>query len=104
MKGIFNLFRFCLTLCLCLLSSAQEIIENPEKPPSKNAGRVVQLKEILRIKDVKGQFYFKGPWDVKTAKDGSIFVHEPDRLLMFDSDGKFIRDLYKKGEGPGELH
>jgi len=83
---------------------AQTIIENPEKPLSKNAGRVIQLKEVMRITDEEGKFYFSGPWDIKIAKDGSIFVHEPNKLYKFDVNGKFVKNLYKKGEGPGELN
>jgi len=53
---------------------AQTIIENPEKPLNKNAGRVIQLKELMRITDEEGKFYFSSPWDIKVAKDGSIFM------------------------------
>jgi len=83
---------------------AQTIIENPEKPLSKNAGRVIKLKEVLRITDEEGKFYFSSPWDIKAAKDGSIFVYEPDKLYRFNANGKFVTNLYKKGEGPGELN
>ncbi len=83
---------------------AQTIIENPEKPLSKNAGRVIQLKEVMRITDEEGKFYFSGPWDIKVTKDGSIFVHEPNKLYKFDVYGKYVKNLYKKGEGPGELN
>ncbi len=83
---------------------AQTIIENPEKPLSKNAGRVIQLKEVMRITDEEGKFYFSGPWDIKVAKDGSIFIHEPNKLYKFDVNGKFVKNLYKKGEGPGGLN
>ena len=31
--------------------SAQEVIENPEKPLNKDAGRVLKLEEELRITD-----------------------------------------------------
>jgi len=82
----------------------QSIIENPEKPLNENAGRVIQLKEVIRITDEEGKFYFIGPWDIKVAKDGSIFVHEPNKLYRFDANGKFVKNLYKKGEGPGELN
>ena len=83
---------------------AQTIIENPGKPLSKNAGRVIQLKEVMRITDEEGKFYFSGPWDIKVAKDGSIFVHEPNKFYKFDAYGKYVKNLYKKGEGPGELN
>jgi len=54
----------------------QAIIDNPENPLNKNAGRIVHLKEILRIKDEGIDFYFKEPWEIDVAEDGSIFVKE----------------------------
>lgn len=88
----------------CSLILAQQIIENPENPPSKNAGRVIRLKEVMRIKEEAGKFFFKAPEDIKVAKDGSFFVQEYDKLYQFDPNGKFVKNLYKKGEGPGELN
>ena len=102
MKKSVLLFSFSLIITSIIL--AQTIIENPEKPLSKNAGRVIQLKEVMRITDEEGKFYFSGPWDIKIAKDGSIFVHEPNKFYKFDANGKFVKNLYKKGEGPGELN
>ncbi len=92
-----------LALCPAILLS-QQIIENPEKPLAKNAGRVLELKEILRITDESGEFYFKYPTQLQVAGDGSIFLVEPEgEFLHFTQDGKFIKNLYKKGEGPGEI-
>lgn len=98
---IFILFIFWTSL---FASEDQAVIDNPEKPLNKNAGRVIQLKEVLRVTDAGGKFYFSGPWDIKVARDGSFFVHEPNKLYKFDGSGKFVKNLYKKGEGPGELN
>ena len=83
--------------------SSQQIIENPEKPLTKNAGRVLELKEILRITDDSGEFFFKYPYQLQIAGDGSIFLADEWEFLRFSSEGKFIRNLYKKGQGPGEI-
>jgi hypothetical protein len=86
------------------VSYSQNIIENPEKPPSQNAGRVLALKEIMRITDEKGPFYFKQPGDLRISADGSIFYGDWDEFLYkFDARGKFLKNLVKKGEGPGEV-
>jgi hypothetical protein len=37
------------------------------------------------------------------ASDGSIFVWEMEQFLKFSPDGQFVKNLYKKGEGPGEI-
>lgn len=82
---------------------AQAVIENPEKPLSKNAGRELKLKEVLRIGEVGDAYYFRYPHNLKIAPDGSIFIKDIDQLLHFDQNGKFVRNLFKKGEGPGEM-
>ena len=82
---------------------SQEIIENPEKPLNEEAGRILQLKEVLRICDEGGEFYFKSPRILKVAPDGSIFIFDQEQLLRFDEKGKFIYNYFKKGQGPGEI-
>ena len=81
----------------------QTIIENPEKPLSKNAGRVIQLKEVMRITDEEGKFYFMFPRNLKVAPDQSIFIEDKEQLLHFDRGGKFVRNFFKRGQGPGEM-
>ncbi len=78
------------------------MIENPAVPAAKNAGRTVTLKEVLRITDEQGDFYFKYPARIKIAPDESIFLVDKDQFLRFDKTGRFLNNQYKKGEGPGE--
>ena len=85
------------------LLTAQTIIENPDKPSSKNAGRVVELVELMRIDDVGGDYYFKYPTNPKLSPDGSLFVQDHEQLLQFDPNGAFVRNYFKKGQGPGEM-
>ena len=80
-----------------------QIIENPSKPQSTNAGRVLNLKEVWRITDESGAFFVKWPHELRIAPDGSIFLNEVGEFLKFSSDGKFLKNLYKKGAGPGEI-
>ena len=79
------------------------VVYNPEEPLSKNAGRIAQLKEDLRITDSPGDFYFNSPDNIKIAPDGSIFVLDEEQFLKFDKNGEFIKNLFKKGQGPGEF-
>jgi hypothetical protein len=95
-----------ITLLSCLLivlSSYSQIIENPALPLAKNAGRVIKLKEVWRITDESGAFFLKYPHDLRIASDGSIFLAEAGEFLKFSGDGKFFKNLYKKGAGPGEI-
>ena len=80
--------------------SSQTIIDNPEKPLSENAGRIVRLEEVLQIEDSGDAFYFQAPYNLKIGPGGSIFVQDTGQLLQFDREGRFIRNFYKKGQGP----
>lgn len=97
------LFFFLSILMFSSVVLAQEMIENPEKPLSDKAGRVLQLEEELRITDEGGGFFFKSPWEVKVDGNGFIYVREKDKLYKFDTDGKFIKNILRSGEGPGEV-
>ncbi len=88
---------------IALLCYPQQVIENPAKPVAKNAGRVLDLREEFRITDEQGDFYFSNPKNIKLAPDGSLFILDEDQFLKFSSDGKFMKNLYRKGQGPGEL-
>ena len=47
-KIVFLFFASFVFICVAF---SQTVIENPEKPLSKNAGRVLKHKEVLRIAD-----------------------------------------------------
>jgi hypothetical protein len=104
MKKIFFIFFF--VIGLAVLSQSQEIIENQKNPLSKKARRVIELKEVLNISDEGEAYYFKYPTKLRIAADGSIFVLDwmSNQLLQFDANGKFLRNFFKKGQGPGELN
>jgi hypothetical protein len=107
-KEIIGLVRVVIAVLLSisiwpLPASGQTIIENPEKPPAKNTGRVLKLQEIWQITDEGGQFYFKYPGELRMSSDGHIFLADENELLKFTPEGKFIKNLFKKGQGPGEI-
>ena len=100
--------RKIILLLLCLfifnfMAFAQTIIENPKKPLSRNAGRVLKLEEVFRITDERENFYLKSPGNLKLSSDGFIYIKDMEQLLKFSSEGKFIKNLFKKGQGPGEV-
>lgn len=70
---------------------------------SKNSGRLVKLTEVMQICDVGEKYYFEFPHNLKISPDGSIFIQDQGQFLQFDSNGRFIRNLFKKGQGPGEM-
>jgi len=91
-------------LAVAALASGQ-VVENPAKPAAKNAGRVVVPEEVLAISDEgTSDYYFKWPRGLKTAPDGSLFLLDESQVLQFNKDGKFGRNFFKKGQGPGEVN
>lgn len=94
-------------LCLFFISTSifpQHIIENPGKPLNDSAGRVLEIKEVMRITDAGQKYFFENPINILVDQSGFIYLQEFNKLYVFDSNGKFVRNLYKKGEGPGELN
>jgi hypothetical protein len=80
-----------------------EMVANPAVPLSRNQGRVLKLREHLRLKDTGEGFFFKYPAQPEIGPDGSIFLTDQDQLLRFSSDGTFLGNLCKPGQGPGEF-
>jgi hypothetical protein len=87
-----------------LVEDGVEIILNPDRPISPNAGRDLSLEEVLRISDndAEGAFYFTYP-SLQEADDGSIFIGGDRQLLKFSPQGQFLGNLFKAGQGPGEI-
>ena len=83
--------------------AAQDVIENPDKPLAKDAGRVLKFRDEWVITDEGGDFYFKGPNHLQVADDGSVFVADEKQLLRFSPDGRFLKNIFKSGQGPGEI-
>lgn len=90
-------------LCIGLFGCKQENIKTPGKPKGKDPGRTMMLEEAMVIKDTGKNFYFKYPRNLKVAPDGSLFIQDREQFIQFGPDGKFVRNLFKMGQGPGEM-
>jgi len=75
---------------VCAVCSAEKIM-------------AVVLKESLRIAEQPNEFFFAFPEPPQIDESGFIWVADQDQLLLFSPQGKFIRNFFKKGQGPGEL-
>jgi hypothetical protein len=66
-----------------------------------------RLIEELRIGSVEGddRFIFGDISNVEMTRDGSIWVVDSQgpRVRIFDKNGRYVRDVYRPGSGPGEL-
>lgn len=92
-----------LGLSLTVSGFAQDLIRNPAKPLAPEPGRVLKLETVYEIRDDSGAFFFKYPFRFDLDPKGCFYVLDQDQLLKFGSDGKFLLNLYKKGQGPGEI-
>ncbi len=64
----------------------------------------LQLTEVYTINDLQeGSYRFIWPGVLIVLKDNSLLIADRDQLLHFSPEGKFIRNLLIKGEGPGEI-
>jgi hypothetical protein len=88
---------------LSLLASSQIIIENSSKPQSKNAGRILELEELMRITDESDDFYFKRPFSLNLDQEGFIYFQDDDFFLKFSQEGDYVGNLSHQGQGPGEV-
>ena len=84
---------------------AQTRVDNPARPLAKNAGRIVNLEEVLRTRDDGERAIFRSPQDLTLGADGSLYFldfAEGDRLYRYSADGQLVFKILKTGQGPGE--
>lgn len=77
------------------------VLENPDKlakehPLSEIASEIeyipLETNQQSLIRNMKGAYFI----------EERIYVHTPNQLMLFDRQGKFLRNLGKKGRGPEE--
>lgn len=93
-------------LALTLVFTAafgQETVTLPPKPKNPQAGRVLAVREVFRISDAQGGFFLRNPTNLQPAPDGGVLAVDEDEFLRFDASGKFVVNMFRKGQGPGEL-
>jgi len=78
-------------------------ISNPKRPSGPNAGRIVELQEVMRIDDKDEEYFFQYPHNIKVAPDGGFFMVDKNQFLKFDRNGKLKGNFFRPGQGPGEL-
>ncbi len=105
MKKAFSLLFFFAVLSL----SALQIVNNGKTPQNKNAGRVLNLSEVLRVAGDSDDYFYSGIVNLQIDTSGNIYINDSwgtfsrSHLVKFSPDGRFLKDLYRQGEGPGEI-
>ena len=81
------------------------IIKNPRDPIYETP--ILELKEDLSLGGprVVGDYAFSNIRDFVVGEQGSIYVLDGKnyRVQAFDSQGKYLRTIGRKGQGPGDL-
>lgn len=103
---------FLIILLFSLFLSSSGANQNPGTSSTEYKKKEIQLKEVLKISDKKGDFYFKYPEYaqyffysanlIQVDNEGAIYVLDSNRILVFDSGGNFKKNLVNQGLGPGE--
>lgn len=68
----------------------QVVIDNPEKPKNKLAGRLIQLEEVMRIRDDGKNFVFRNPTQISELQDGSILFFDYPFFIRVSKQGQFL--------------
>lgn len=80
------------------------IIKNPKKPMYDEG--IFLLEEELTIgdKEIEGDYDFETIITIRADDNGNIYVLDGKAQLVkvFDKSGKYLRNIGRKGQGPGE--
>lgn len=96
---------YIITFCLALMLGQGKSVLNPDLP-----GKVaLTFREDLRFGgNTRDENYLwssgQSPISLEVDRDGNFYVCDTQtvRLLVYDSKGRFIRQMARRGQGPGE--
>ena len=81
------------------------VVKNPKQPMYRED--VCMIKEDLSIGKAEGQeeYMFNRIQDIAVDDNGDIYVADSQatQIRVFDLNGKFLRTIGRKGQGPGEF-
>lgn len=97
MKKIFLI----LLISLIQYLNAQIIVDN-NNAKSESVGKTKKIRFLAFAHDEAGKFIFKSPKNIIAIDDGSFMVIDDSQLLKFGNDGKFLKLIVRRGEGPAE--
>ncbi|MCK5058722.1 MAG: 6-bladed beta-propeller [Candidatus Aminicenantes bacterium] len=77
-------------------------------PAQAEVEHKILFKKVLEFSDDSEDFFFKypdNPYNRQMQVDckGNIYILDANRILKFDSSGRFIKNLMSHGQGPGEV-
>jgi hypothetical protein len=112
-----SLFSFILFLsALCSKKSAYpvqtelidgvKVITNPDFPRDGTVQYAMEEELSIGADEADEKALLNFPREVKVADDGTIYVMDwrDVCIKVYDSNGKYLRSVGRKGEGPGEFN
>ena len=111
-----NAFLALVSILTISAAFSQETVTLPPKPGNPRSGRVLELREVYRISDAQGGFFFKSPSIIQPTPDGGVLVvdegefqqienflvrdaevlafqRNPMKCVLMDLGGKFRREI-----------
>lgn len=98
MKNILILNLIFIFFCV----AAQGSVDNREKSLNKYNGQVLTLQKLAVAFEKDSPYILKRPHNILPIEDGGFFVIDDEKVLKFAADGKFIKIIVDKGEGPAQ--
>jgi hypothetical protein len=105
--SLFSSFLFCQELPerwkgKVTIENNTRVVFNPAKALSSKAGRIVELKELSRIKDDGEEIVFRSPENLVVDSDDNLYFFSHPHLYKYNKNGKFVFKIIRSGQGPGE--
>jgi len=83
-----------------------KVIKNPKKPLYGEIELELEVDLVIGGEDVDENYMFRRVSDIEVDEEGNIYVLDSRecRIQIYDKDGKYLKTIGRKGEGPGEFH
>ena len=92
-----------------ILPNGATLVRHPGLPATDSVGpEVTEIQVDLRFGSREGDdpnFTFGDIRGIQAASDGTIYVldYSATEVRAYDSDGRYLRTISRRGEGPGEI-
>jgi len=82
-----------------------KVIKNPGKPLYGEIELKLEVDLSIGGEDVDENYMFRRVSDIEVDEEGNIYVLDSIecRIQKYDKDGKYLKTIGRKGEGPGEF-
>lgn len=115
--GLITIFIYCILFATGLLHPEKikiktekgvTVIYNPKKPapPPGEPSQLILVEDLtIGVKEGQENYIFLRPVDLDVDAQGNIYVldRKASHIKVYDKNGKFLRTISKKGQGPGEV-